>query len=207
MTGNYTLMACTGGWPPISFHKAVTGFTCLTISLRSRCLWKRGGQVCRTIVPDLLHELGSLETLRKRNKIYCVDDGVGQYGLRADTPLPLAVPVGKSVSANIYIGDDPKKDKPEEAILFLRTEKPAQFKILVNDELVETQKPEYVKRYNRDTNLKEEQKIYAWVLPASCLKHGDNEISFLSLNGIVTVKRLEVALKYGDVKTEWIFLR
>lgn len=167
---------------------------------------EEGGQVCRVIVPDLLHELGSLETLQKRNKIYCVDDGTVQYGLRPDTPLPLTVPVEKSVTANIYVGDDPKEDKPEEAILFLRTDKPAQLKILVNGELVETQKPEYVKLYNRDNNLEEEQKIYAWILSASCLKHGDNEISFFSLtNDIVTVKRLELALKYGDVKTNGYF--
>ncbi len=35
-----------------------------------------GGQVCRVMMPELLQELGSLETLKGRNKIYALSDGV-----------------------------------------------------------------------------------------------------------------------------------
>lgn len=34
-----------------------------------------GGQVCRVMMPELLQELGSLETLKDRNKIYALSDG------------------------------------------------------------------------------------------------------------------------------------
>ena len=34
-----------------------------------------GGQVCRVMMPELLQELGSLETLKDRNKIYAFYEG------------------------------------------------------------------------------------------------------------------------------------
>jgi hypothetical protein len=41
-------------------------------------------------MPELLHELGSLETLRKRNKIYCLDDGgSAAYGWYLLKKLPV----------------------------------------------------------------------------------------------------------------------
>ncbi len=166
-----------------------------------------GGYSCRVIMPELLHELGSLETLRKRNKIYCMDNGTSAfYGFNPKTPLPLELSPDNNSLVTLFIGDDPKKDIPEEVVLFIRTDNPTQLKIKVNGEPVEVQKPEYVKLYNRGTNLNDEQKVYAWILPASCLMQGDNEINFLSLaSDIVIVKRLEIALKYGDVKTNGYF--
>ena len=166
---------------------------------------EEGGQVCRVIVPDLLHEIGSQETLRQRNKIFCLDDGNDQYGLRPDTPLPLTVSAENKASAKIYIGDDLQKDKPEECILFFRTDKAARCSVWVNGTEIKTQKPEYVSLYDRGNNLQKDETVYAYILPASCLRQGNNEVRFQSSADVFTVKRLEVALKYGDVKEHGFF--
>lgn len=167
--------------------------------------YDEGGQVCRGTLPDLLNEIGSPETLRRQNKIYSLDDGNVQYGLKPDTPLPLTVSAENKATANIFIGDDPQKDKPEEMVLFIRTDKPVQCSLWVNDTEVKTQKPEYVSLYDRGNNLRKDEAVYVYILPVSCLKQGKNEVSFQSSDNVFKVKRLEVALKYGDVKTHGYF--
>lgn len=164
---------------------------------------EEGGQTCRVIMPDLLNELGTLETLRNRNKIYCLDDGGSvAYGYEPDTPLPLTLSPGGNASASVFVGDDPQKDSPGETILFLRTDRAAQFQLNVNGVKIERQMPEYVNLYNRGNNLGEEQMVYAFILPVSCLKKGNNQVDFQAdSNETFKVKRLEIALKYGDVET------
>ena len=121
------------------------------------------------ITPELLNELGSLETLQNRNKIYCLDDGGSAgYGYKPDTPLPLLVSPDIYMDAPIFIGDNIEKDGPEEAVLFLRTDKPAQFELFVNDEKIELQKPEYIDLFDRAKNLSPKDRVYAYILPASC---------------------------------------
>lgn len=168
---------------------------------------EEGSEACRIIMPDLLHEIGSLETLRKRNKIYCLDDGASAaYGYKPETPLPLRISSGDIAAAGIFIGDDPVKDKPEEVIIFLRTDKPARFGLMVNGMKVTEQKPGYIALLDRGKNLRKTEKVYAYLLPASCLKKGDNEVRISSSQAEgFSVKRLEVALKYGDVKTHGYF--
>jgi hypothetical protein len=165
------------------------------------------GNVCRIITPDLLHELGSLETLRKRNKIYCLDDGGSEgYGYKPDTPLRLLVSSGNFVEAPIFIGDNTARDIPQEAVLFLRTDKPAQFDLSVNGVKVELQKPEYVNLYDRAKNLSVKDRVYAYILPASCLRQGNNVVRLRSATPEkFFTTRLEIALKYGDVKTYGYF--
>jgi len=165
------------------------------------------GNVCRIITPELQNELGSLETLRKRNKIYCLDDGGSAgYGYKPDTPLPLLVSPENYVDAPIFIGDNTKKDVPEEAVLFLRTDKPAQFELSVNGVKIELQKPEYIDLFDRAKNLSPKDRVYAYILPASCLKQGDNVVRLRSATPekFITT-RVEIALKYGDVKTHGYF--
>jgi hypothetical protein len=144
-----------------------------------------------------------LETLRKRNKIYCLDDGnSAAYGYKPETPLPLMISSEKIASATVFIGDDPLKDVPEEVVLFLRTNKPAQFDLSVNGVRAEIQRPEYVYQFNRGNNLKNDEKVYAFLLPASCLKQGNNDVELHSTETeSFKIERLEVALKYGDVKS------
>ncbi len=166
---------------------------------------KGSNQVCRIIVPDLLKELGSLETLRHRNKIYCLDNGNTEYGLKTETPLPLAVSAQNKSAVSLFIGDNPQKDKPKEMVLFIRTSKPAQCSLWVNGVKIEKQEAQYIDFYERKENLGKDQAVYAFILPALCLKQGENEVSFQSLNDVFKVKRLEVLLKYGDVKTNGYF--
>jgi hypothetical protein len=165
-----------------------------------------GSQASRTINVSLLHELGSPETLRKRNKIFALDDGASAgYDYKPDTPLPLSVSSGQFSKATIYVGDDVRKDVPAEAILFVRTDRPEPLNISVNQTTVCEQKPEYVKLFNRGNNLSGSETVYAYIVPVTVLRRGDNTVSFLSNAGELEVKRVEIALKYGDVETHGYF--
>lgn len=166
-----------------------------------------GGQVCRIAMPGLLNEIGSLETLRKRNKIFALDDGSSSaYGLDAKTPLPLKVIPDSISSVTIFVGDDMEKDQPVETMIFLRVSRKAKFDIYLNNKRITTQKPEYVDLYDRNKGLENEEHVYAYILPHFLLKHGENIVHFVSgTNMPLVVKRLEVALKYGDVKTNGYF--
>ena len=168
---------------------------------------REGGYVCNRIMPELLQELGSLETLRKRNKIYFLDDGgSAAYGYKPETPLPLSISPEADSAANIFIGDNTKTDTPEEAVLFLRSDKPALSETFVNGVKVETQKPSYVSLFDRAQNLQNNEKVFALLLPAACLKQGDNKVRIHSLSkDTFTIKRLEIMLKFGDVKTHGYF--
>lgn len=174
---------------------------------QSKLFLKDGGQVCPVIMPELLYEMGSPETLRKRNKIYCMDDGCSaEWGYKPDTKLPLLLSPGNQESVTIFIGDDTKHDVPEEAILFLRTNQPAHLELSVNGLKVEHQKPEYVRLFDRAQNLGNDEVVYAFILPSSCLNQGDNQINLRSLtNESFGIKRMELAMKYGDVETHGYF--
>lgn len=167
---------------------------------------EEGGQTCRVNAPSLLKELGSLETLEYRNKIYCLNDSSGEYGMKPVSPLPLQVDANKTSKADIYIGDDPKKTIPQEAILFFRTNHPAQFEISVNGTKITSEKPQYPKLYDRTRGLEKAEQEYAFAIPAKYLKQGYNTVIFKGKDTKpFRVKRLEVALKYGDVKTNGYF--
>jgi len=167
---------------------------------------EEGGYVCRVMMPQLLQELGSLETLKNRNKIYCLCDSSGEYGITPLSPLPLQVAGDKLSVASIFIGDNPKKTVPEEAILFFRLNKPSNFELYVNGIKVTKANPEYVHLYDKARGLKKGEQEYAFVLQATSLNQGDNQISFQSKTGdLFRVKRLEIALKYGDVETHGYF--
>ena len=167
---------------------------------------EEGGQVCRVMMPELLQELGSLETLKRRNKIYALSDGVVQYGIRPDSPLPLKVCQGEQKEANIYIGDNVEEEYPEEAILFFRTDHPTNCKVTLNGQPITQAMPSYTRLYDRERGLQGTEKEYAFILPAHSLKHGYNSIRFSSeKDSTFIVQRIEIALKYGDVTTHGYF--
>lgn len=167
---------------------------------------EEGGNVCRVMMPQLLQEIETLETLKNRNKIYCLCDSSGQYGINPVSPLPLKVELKRLSAAEIYIGDDPKKTLPLEAILFFRLNKASDCELFVNGVKVTAQKPEYVRLYDKARGLKANEQEYALILPVSCLKQGNNRVTFSSgKSGEFSVKRLELALKYGDVETHGYF--
>lgn len=159
-----------------------------------------GGQVCRMRTPVLLKELGSLETLRKRNKIYCLSDGYSEYNLVLDTPLPLKVS-GDTI-APIYIGDDIRADIPKEVILFIRTNRPVDFMVWMNGMPVVQQRPDHVALYDKGLGLENKETVYAFNVPAGYIHQGFNQLKF---GGELIIRRIEVALKYGDVETHGYF--
>ncbi len=66
--------------------------------------------------------------------------------------------------------------------------------------------PTYVHLYDKERGLEGKEKDYAFILPEKVLKQGYNRIGFQSeKDKIFTVKRVEIALKYGDVKTHGYF--
>jgi hypothetical protein len=166
---------------------------------------EKGGQVCRVIMPQLLQELGSLKTLENRNKIYCLSDGTEEYQIQQISPLPINVTENSSSEAKLFIGDDPKKTVPEEVILFFRLDHPSNFEVTINGVRIETEKPDYVSLYDRARGLLENDHEYAFLIPVESIKKGYNTITFKGINNKFTVKRLEIALKYGDVETHGYF--
>ena len=167
---------------------------------------EEGGQACRVNAPFLLKEMGSLETLKYRNKIYCLNDSSNEYGMKPVSPLPLTVRDNKASNADIFIGDNPKKTIPQEAILFFRTSCAGKFELTVNGTKLITEKPEYVELYDRGRGLAPREREYAFRIPVNCMKQGYNTVTFNGKeNSVFRVKRLEIALKYGDVKTNGYF--
>jgi len=47
--------------------------------------------------------------------------------------------------------------------------------------------------------------VYAFLIPVSALKQEYNRIGIASSGGEVRIKRIEIALKYGDVETHGYF--
>ncbi len=166
---------------------------------------EEGGQVCRVIMPQLLQELGSLETLESRNKIYSLSDGTEEYGIRQVSPLPLTVENNSSSEAKIFIGDNPKQAVPEEVILFLRTNNSSRFGIEINGVTVNIEMPDYVSLYDRKRGLLDNECEYAFRVPVESITKGYNTIRVSGEDGTFIVKRLEIALKYGDVETHGYF--
>ncbi len=165
-----------------------------------------GDQVCRVMMPELLQELGSLETLKGRNKIYMLSNVGNEYKINHNSPLPLKIKNGEQKDVDIYIGDAVEEGYPEEVILFIRTSHPITCKLTVNGKTVEKEMPTYVHLYDKERGLEGKEKDYAFILPEKVLKQGYNRIGFQSeKDKIFTVKRVEIALKYGDVKTHGYF--
>lgn len=165
---------------------------------------EEGGMVCRIRTTDLLQETGHLKTLEGRNKTYSLSDGRPQYKVKPVTSLPLRVTPEKTSQASVFIGDR-MQTRPEEVIMFLRTNNPASLEIKVNGTSIKDQKAAYTTLYDRNRGLKDEEKEYAYLIPADAIKYGDNEISFRTETDAYTVTRLDVTLKYGDVKTHGYF--
>ncbi len=164
-----------------------------------------GGLVCRTRKPELLQELGSLQTLRKRNKIYALSDGVIQYHIKPDSPLPFQVSSPEN-EIHVYIGDDVETDQPEEALLFIRTNRPAQYELIYNGTKLEAADSEYPALYDRERGLENEQTVDAFSIPVQLVKQGNNRIEFVpGPTDPPLILRAEIALKYGPPETHGYF--
>jgi len=159
----------------------------------------------RTIGP-MFDELGSPEMISQRNKIFALDDGAASaYGYVSDTPLPLTATPEDQSTVELYVADNIQKNKPEEAILFIRTDRPETLAISVNETALNEQKPEYVTWMDRGNNLRDTETVYAFHVPVSVLKQAYNRINITSAGGEVKISRIEIALKYGDPTTHGFF--
>lgn len=162
------------------------------------------GQVCVDIMPDLLREVGSLETLAGRNKIYSLSDGRGAYRVMHNTLLPMIVSELVDKTAEIFIGDKVEEQKPEEVVLYVRADLPVMPEILVNGYEALPLDQSYVKRYNLDKGIMPGQAGYAYSVPLEALRFGSNSVSF-STETETVVRRMELLLKYGPVETNGWF--
>jgi hypothetical protein len=162
--------------------------------------------LCRRTIEPLLYELGSPETLRRRNKIFALDDGASAaYGYHPDTPLPLSVSSGRESVAELFVADNVPEDQPQEIILFIRTDQPEELAVRINGTELGEQKPDYVASFNRDINLKDTETVYAYRVPVAAVRYGYNPVAIRSLSGEPNVKRLELVLVYGPVETNGYF--
>ncbi len=166
---------------------------------------EEGGQACRIIMPCLLQEIGSLETLKYRNKIYCLNDSPWAYGMLNQPKLPLMVGENITAGTEIFIGDDPEETIPEEVIMFFRLDHPSDFEVTLNGTNIIVEKTYYVDLYDRARGLLENEQEYALLVPVSAIKKGYNKIVFRKKEKDFKVKRLEIALKYGNVETHGYF--
>jgi hypothetical protein len=131
---------------------------------------EEGGQVCRVISPHLLQELGSMETLAYKNKIYCLSDGVTEYGIKHVSTLPLDVKPHCPSKADIFIGDDPQETSPIEVIMFFRLNNLSDFDVSINGHKLGNNKPSYVPLYDKARGLLNNERQYAFVDPTSYIK-------------------------------------
>lgn len=164
------------------------------------------GLVCRTRSQRLLTELGTVDKLQTSNKIYCASDGVtNSYGVLQVADLPMACGNGKKSNASIFIGDAVESTKPKQQILFIRTDRKARMDIYVNNVKLSNSIPDYAEKYDRLHGMQEGEEMFAFELPEDCLIQGENTVSIVSKSNIFVVKRLEVALNYGDVSSNGYF--
>lgn len=159
---------------------------------------EEGTLVCRTIAPELLQELGSLETLKKRNKVYMLSDGATSYDLTPNSQLPL--PVQQNAETNIFVGDDVSAEQPQEVILFIRTNTKDPFSVSINDRPLQQTNADYPRLYDKLRGMNDHQKETAFIVPANAIMQGNNKVAFSSPAGGLVVQRIELALKYGPVE-------
>ena len=164
---------------------------------------EEGTVVCRAIAPELLQELGSLETLKKRNKVYMLSDGATSYSLTPNSSLPLDL--RGNTEAAVFVGDDVAADKPEEIILFIRTNTADSFSVSINGHTLKQTNAEYPKRYDKLRGMKDGQKVTAFIVPSNDLSQGKNQLTFSAEGSSVIVLRIELVLNYGDVEQHGYF--
>ena len=137
---------------------------------------EEGTLVCRTIAPELLQELGSLETLKKRNKVYMLSDGATSYDLTPNSQLPL--PVQQNAETNIFVGDDVSAEQPQEVILFIRTNTKDPFSVSINDHPLQHTNADYPRLYDKLRGMNDHQKETAFIVPANAIMQGNNKVAF-----------------------------
>jgi hypothetical protein len=157
-------------------------------------------------VPALLDELGKLETLQNRNKIYTFSDGVNEYGYQPNTPLPLLISPWWQEHFDLEIAEDLITVQPQNVYLFLRTRKGAKIAVSINDLITEDADQNLILQFGQNQNLGEDEEVIVRKVPIKALKKGINNFSIRSMDPLpTTITRVELAIQYGDVKTHGYF--
>ena len=160
-----------------------------------------GTDACRTRSRELLDELGSLKTLRGRNKIFAWCASRPEYGIHSLTPLPLDLPGEVALPLGARLRG---RNKPAEAVLLVRCDgDPADWTLRFDGKELQRLGDDAVKAYARNWPLAEGQATAAYALPLKALiRHPEALLSISPARTDTPAKahltRLEVALRYGD---------
>ncbi|MBR1575366.1 MAG: hypothetical protein IJ654_02835 [Bacteroidales bacterium] len=161
-----------------------------------------GTDCCRTRSRELLDELGSLRTLRGRNKIFAWRASSPEFGLHSRTPLPLDLPG----EAPLPLGRRLRgKDRPREAVLLVRlTGDPAAWTFSLDGRTLPPLGEEVVRRYGRLAPIAPGEKACAYAVPVGVLSRRPDTRLTVSRTAPdlsetpARLTRLELVLNYGD---------
>ncbi|MEE4311836.1 MAG: hypothetical protein V2J62_08175 [candidate division KSB1 bacterium] len=154
----------------------------------------------------LLSELGRLENMSGRNKVFSLSDGISEYEYTPDTPLPVSLYSWNQVELHMEVGDDLSTEKPANVYLFLRTRKDAALKISCNGTATSDASPCLSHEFGRDMNLGADDTVIVRKVPVDALRQGGNVIAIRSYDPVPAVlNRLELALQYGPVEEKGCF--
>ena len=164
-----------------------------------------GTEACRTRSRELLRELGSARTLRRRNKILAWRASPPEYLIHSLTPLPLDLPGSVPLPLGASLCG---RNRPQEAVLLLRTTcDPAGLKVQFAGQALSRLPDSECVRYHRNGPLDAGECISAFALPVSLLRrHSDALLELSSPDGKGSrLTRLELLLRYGDPDTHGYF--
>ena len=164
-----------------------------------------GTEACRTRSRELLRELGSARTLRRRNKILAWRASPPEYLIHSLTPLPLDLPGSVPLPLGASLCG---RNRPQEAVLLLRTTcDPAGLKVQFAGQALSRLPDSECVRYHRNGPIDAGECVSAFDLPASLLRrHSDALLELSSPDGKASrLTRLELLLRYGDSDTHGYF--
>ena len=159
-----------------------------------------GTECCRTRSRELLRELGSLKTLRRRNKILSWCSSAPEYGIHSVTPLPLTLPGEAPLPMGRRLRG---KDRPQEAVLLVRlVGDPDDWTFRLGGEALQSLGEETVRRYGRNAPLGPGERACAFSVPVKLLsRHPEARLTVSGPGtGAATgqLTRLELVLQYGE---------
>jgi hypothetical protein len=151
--------------------------------------------------PSMLSELGSAKALENRNKIYTLSDGSQETSYRHETPFPIFMSAWEEYKVKMNIPENFSANKPEMVTLFLRGTKDSKFQVKLNGTFIDAANSDIADLYKRKANLLPEDDVYVFNIPFKLLKNGYNDFNLRSIQPRpFFMKRIEVAVKYGNVK-------
>lgn len=173
---------------------------------RADCSDQQGQVVCAEKAPELLAELANSPSLRGRNKLYSLSDGMTEYGYQPNTPLPVLVSPWDQVRFDFELAEDVGQLKPKNAYLFLRFDRSEKVQIFFNGQATLAADTTLIEAFKRDVNLRDSEYVEVKSVPLDALQDGPNQIAIRSSSSTpLLLKRAEMAVVYGEVETHGYF--